>query len=133
MVKTLLGYFGFLFHGFLGLFLLAASGLSLAGGSGSLRLDVLPWTGATLSYLVFFGALFGLASVMLAFLGKLRVLFFAWSLVVLALMVKGFVFSSYYFGGGALSTALLLMAGALISAMGGWYRMRAPEPGRKKY
>ena len=74
-VKTLLRLFSYLFHGLLALFLIAVSGLALASGAPSLRLDMLPWTGSTLAYVVFAGAALGLVTLLLALGSKWRILF----------------------------------------------------------
>jgi hypothetical protein len=126
-------YFSYFFHGLLAVFLIAVSSFALATGAGHLRLDMLPWTGATLTYAVFFGAIFGIVSIVLAILGKLRPLFFVWSVVVAVMMVKGFVFSGYYFAPGQLSTVILLILAALLSLFGAWFQMRAPAERWKKY
>jgi hypothetical protein len=133
VVKALMRYFSYLFHGLLAVFLIAVSSFALATGAGRLRLEVLPWTGATLTFTVFFGAIFGIASIILAVLGKLRPLFFVWSAVVAALMIKGFIFSGYYFARGQLSTAILLILAALLSVVGAWFQMRSPAERWKKY
>ena len=96
MAKALARYFSFVFHGLLAIILIAASGVALASGQ-ALRLDVLPWTGFTLNCMVFIGSLFGLAIVVLAFRRQLPALFFVWALAVAVLMLKGYLFSSYYF------------------------------------
>ncbi len=131
-MKAVLRWFSYLFQGLLALFLIAVSGFSFAAGGGSMRMEVLPWTGATLTYVVFFSALAGLIILTLAILGKVRWLFFVWTLVVFAFMVKGYVFSGYHFEPGDLSRALWLMAGALIALLGGWFQVRAPQPNFKK-
>jgi hypothetical protein len=100
------------------------AGTALATGPASLRLDMLPWSGATLTHVVFFGGLAGLLTLVLAFFHKLPVLFFAWSLMVPALMIKGYVFSGYGFEPGGFATAMELLAGALIAIAGPWMQMR---------
>lgn len=117
-------YYSYLYHGVLTLFLIGVAGMALATGPASLRLDMLPWTGATLTYAVFFGGLFGLLTVVLAFFQKLPVLFFVWSLIVPIMMIKGYVFSGYGFEPGGLATAAELLAGALIAIAGPWVQMR---------
>ncbi len=132
-MKAVLRYISYLFHGLLALFLLAVGGIALATGPASLRLDALPWTGATLTYVVFFGSLAGLLIIALAVLGKLRWLFVIWALAVLVLMVKGYVFSGYHFGRGGLTVASSLTAGAVISLFGAWYGVAARPPQKKRY
>ena len=80
VVKTLLRFFSYLFHALLVLFLLAVSGLTLLLGGQSLHLGMLPWTGSTLTRVVFFGSMGGLVALLLAIRGRLRALFFLWSL-----------------------------------------------------
>ena len=133
VVKALLRFVSYLFHGLLALFLLAVSGLALASGSPSLRLDMLPWTGSTLVYVVFFSSLVGLASVLLAMASKLRLLFFLWSLVVLVLMFKGFFFSSYHFAPGGFRIALYLMGGAVLGLAGSWFQLRRNTARSKRF
>jgi hypothetical protein len=132
VAKALARYFSFVFHGLLTLILIAVSGVALASGH-SLSLDMLPWTGSTLAAVVLAGSLLGLATVVLAFRSKLSALFFVWSLIVAVLMVKGYVFSSYYFEPGDLGIALFLIAASLASIAGAWFQMRAAVEIRKRY
>jgi hypothetical protein len=117
-------YYSYLFHGILALFLIAVSGIALATDPSSLRLDMLPWAGTTLTYVVFFCGLFGLATVALAIFRKLPVLFFVWALVVVIMMLKGYLFSGYDFEPGSLLTAAELTVGALIALAGPWLQIR---------
>jgi hypothetical protein len=133
VVKALLRYFSFLYHGVLAIFLLAVSGLALGAGGRSLRLDMLPWTGATLTYVTLFGSLLGLAAVALAILRKVRPLFFVWSLAVIILLVKGYVFSGYYFEPGGVTRAALLILGSFAAAAGAWFQISASDSLAKRY
>jgi hypothetical protein len=128
-VKTLLRLFSYLFHGLLALFLIAVSGLALASGAPSLRLDVLPWTGSTLAYVVFAGAALGLVTLLLALGSKWRILFLVWSLAVAVLLVRGYFFSGYRFQEGGFSTALGLTAGSLLAVLGACFQLFR-RPGR---
>jgi hypothetical protein len=132
VVKALVRYFSLVFHGLLAVILIAVSGVALASGQ-ALRLDMLPWTGSTLIYVVFLGSLVGLACVVLAFRRKLSALFFVWSLIVAVLMLKGYVFSGYYFEPGALAMALFQIAAAFLSIAGAWFQMRAAVEIHKRY
>ncbi len=116
--------FSYFFHGLLTLFLLAIAVAALTSGQ-PLQLGMLPRQGHELTYWLFFGALVGLVSVILAMLSKWRPLFFLWSLAVLAMMARGFFFSHYHFAGPpAFHRALYLMAGAIIAAFGAWFQLR---------
>ena len=117
-------YYSYLFHLLLALFLLAVSGVALATGSGNLRLGMLPWTGQTLTYAVFFGALAGLIVVVLAIKGTLRILFLLWSAVVVVLLIKGYIFSGYKFEGSEFKTAIYLIVASLIALPGAWFQLR---------
>jgi hypothetical protein len=131
VVKALLRFLGYLYHGLLCLILLAMSGLAMVAGAQTLHLEMLPWTGSTLLYTLFFGALFGLATVILAIKGMLRPLFFLWSLVVAILLVKGYLLSSYHFGPGEFKTVVYLIAGSLIALLGSWFSMTATPSKRR--
>jgi len=132
LLRAFMRFFSYVYHGLLALFLLAITFLSIVSRGHSLHLDMLPWKGPALVYWVFFGALFGLATLLLALKGTARVLFFVWSVVVALFLLKGYVFSSYYFARGEISTALVLVTGALISVAGAWFQFRA-VPLKKKY
>ncbi len=122
-VKTLMRIFSYVFHGLLALFMLGLSILAIAGNSHTLHVAVLPWSGAALTYWLFGGALVALLSIFLAVKGVLRPLFFVWSLIVLVMLVRGFVFSPYDFD-GSVKTETLLMVGALLALAGAWFQMR---------
>jgi hypothetical protein len=131
-VKLIMRYFSFLFHLLLIFFLIAVSGLAMASGTPSLNLKMLPWAGTTLNYVLFFGALAGLLTILLAVRGKLRVLFLLWSLIVAVLLVKGYVFSGYKFGTGEFKTAIYLIVASLIAVLGAWFQLRH-TPKMRKY
>ena len=115
--------YSFIFHGLLGLFLLAISIVALASGV-SLHLDMLPWTGSTGTLVLLAGAGFGLLSLLLALRRTARFLFFLWSLAVFVLLVKGFFLSSYRFGNhSGFKKALLLTDGSLLAILGAWFQM----------
>jgi len=133
VVKAIIRAFSYVFHTILALFLAAASGMALAFASQSLHLDMLPWTGRTLAFVVFFGSLCGLLTVALAVTGRLRLLFFLWSLVVTVLMIKGYFFSGYRFEPGSVRTALYLILGSLLSLLGAWSQMMRQPGGRRRY
>jgi hypothetical protein len=124
-------YFSLLFHLLLVFFLIGVSGLAMASGTPSLNLKMLPWTGTTLSYVLFFGALAGLLSILLAIRGTLRILFLVWSLLVAVLLLKGYVFSGYKFATGEFKTAIYLVVASLIALLGAWFQFRYTPRARK--
>ena len=131
VIKALLSFLSYVFHGLLCLILVAMSGLALAAGAQTLKLGMLPWTGSTLLYTMFFGALFGLLTVILAIKGMLRPLFFVWSLVVTILLVKGYIFSGYRFTPGEFRTAMYLIVGSIIALFGAWVQMARTARARR--
>lgn len=132
-LKASLRLFSFLFHALLTLFLAAASGLALATGT-ALHLGMLPWTGQTLAYVVFFGSLTGLLTAILAVWRKWRALFLVWCLTVAVLAVKGYVFSGYhYFSGAEVRLSLALMAGSLVAVLGAWFQLWSRREGPRRY
>jgi hypothetical protein len=123
VIKALLSFLGYVFHGLLCLILFAMSGLAMAAGAQTLQLGMLPLTGSTLLYAVFFGALCGLVTVILAIQGRVRPLFFVWSLVVMLLLLKGYIFSGYRFSPGEFPMAMCLIVGSMIALIGSWVQM----------
>jgi len=121
-VRFIMSAFSYLFEGLLALFLAAIAGVALVSGS-SLHLDMLPWTGSTLNFVLLLGGLLGLALALLAILGKLRPLFFVWTLAVLVFMIRGYIFNGYHFDPATAKTAGYLMLGGLLGLVGGWMQM----------
>ncbi len=128
-LKTVVIWFGYLFHFLLALLLLGFTGIALASGESSLHLEMLPWSGRTLEYILAGGALFALLSLIFAIAGRLRFLFLLWSVAVAAVLTKGYIFSSYRFGAGELRHAAYLIAAAWVAVAGAWFQLRA-GPGR---
>lgn len=133
-LKTVLSWFSYLFHLLLALLLLGFAGIALANGSHSLHLEMLPWSGPTLEYILSGGALFDLLSLFLAVTGRLRFLFLLWSVAVAVVLTKGYIFSSYRFGPGELRHVSYLIAAAWVAVAGAAFRLRAqPDRGPRKY
>jgi hypothetical protein len=130
VVKAIVRFLSYVFHALLAGFLFAVSALALASGD-ALHLAILPWTGPTLTYVLFFGSLCGLLALLLALKGSLRPLFFLWSLAVTVLLVKGYFLSGYHFAVGEVRTALYLTAGSVIALLGAWFQMWR-RPGNRR-
>jgi len=132
LVRALLRVYSLLFLAGLSLALLAISTLALLSGSHSLNLAMLPWSGRELTYWLLFSGLFSLAAVVLALIRKARMIFFLWSVAVAAMLIRGFFFSSYYFGdAGAFSRAAYLTFAALLAVVGAWFQLTAKSDKRK--
>lgn len=134
LLRALMRYYSYAYHGLLALFLFALAAVAIASGSHTLQLEMLPWTGPALTYWLLGGSLFGLAAVVLAFKGTARVLLLVWSVAVVLFMLKGYVFSSYRFASGEINTVLLLMFGAILAVLGAWFGFRGePDYKSKRY
>ena len=115
MFAKILRLLAYLFHFILALFLLGLASIALMSNR-PLHLDMLPWKGENLSTWLIWGALGGLASVVLAVTGWFRYLFPLWTLVVLVLMVRGYLLQPYTFEGkDAFYQTLYLIGGALLT------------------
>ena len=124
ILKAIMRYFSYLFHAVLALSLVLLSGIAITSGVGSLRLGMLPWSGDTLNYVLFFGALVGLLTVLLAMKGVLRFLFLIWAFLVFVLLVKGYIFSRYSFQPNEFRIAAFLILASLLSVFGAWFGLR---------
>jgi hypothetical protein len=80
----------------------------------------LPWTPETQIYWIVGLSLLGLASILLAALGKFRVLFFVFSGYVLYILIRGlFISPQHTFSGPSEArNAALVVLGALVSFVG---------------
>ena len=131
VIKALLRFYSYVFGGLLALFLLAVSSLA-AANSTPLNLAFLPWSGTSLTYWMLGLALFGLLTQLLAMGGKVRALFFLWSLAVFVLLFKGLFVSFYAFSGPvSFKAAVWLTAGSLLAALGSFPWSRGPGRVRK--
>jgi hypothetical protein len=131
VTKALLRAYSYIFEGLLALFVIAICGVALATHS-PLNLAFLPWTGVALTYWLLSLAVAGLVTLLLALGGKVRVLFFLWSLAVFVLLFKGLFVSFYSFAGPvSFKTAAWLTLGSLVGALGAFPWARRPVPVRR--
>jgi hypothetical protein len=131
VIGGLVRIFSFLFHFILAFFLLGVSGVAMLAGTHTIKLGVLPWEGATLTYGLFFSALVGLVAVLLAVKRTAPVVFVVWCVVVFVMLFRGFFFSPYNFANGGLSTPAYLTIGSLLAILGSWSQYRR-TPARSK-
>jgi hypothetical protein len=106
-------------------------GIFGATHGNTLSLEILPWTGASLTHWLTGLGLIGLVCTLLAMTGRLRFLFPLWALAVVVLLFRGYMFSSYTFGGEAgFKQALWFFFGALLAFIGSLtvFRARRERP-----
>jgi hypothetical protein len=120
VLRGLLLLFSQLFHGLLGLFLTGLGLVALLSGKHTLRLDLLPWEGVSLTYSVLVLGLYALASVLLSIFAGTRAFLAVQAFGVAALLVRGVFLTPVPLEGNPLSweTTALLLAGALLAAAG---------------
>jgi hypothetical protein len=127
---ALLRIYSYLYETILALFLLGLAVVAIQ--SHNINLGMLPWKGHTLVHWLLGGALFGLLSILLAWMGKVRFLFLLYSLAVCGLMVRGYFLSGYVFSGkDEFRTALWLTVGALLAILGAWSQFRTKAVKRR--
>lgn len=123
MFGALLRIFSYLYELILALFLLGIAVLGIQ--SHNLNLGMLPWKGHTLVHWLLGGATLGLLSILLAWIGKLRLLFLLYSLAVFGLMFRGYFLGAYVFSGkDEFRMAALLTLGAMMAILGAWSAFR---------
>ena len=119
VVKALLRFFSYLYHGLFALVMMVFGGLlAIAHGEQSVRLEMLPWTDHTLIHVLLFGGLGGLIIVILAIRGKLRPLLLLWALLVTYFLIKGYFLGSYRFSPDEFKSVVYLVCGSLIALLG---------------
>lgn len=131
VIKALLRVYSYIFEGLLAIFVIAMASVALSTHS-PLNLVFLPWTGTALTYWLLSLALFGLITMLLALGGKLRALFFLWSLAVFVLLFRGLFISFYAFSGPVnFKTAVYLTVGSLVGMIGAFPWAREARPARR--
>jgi hypothetical protein len=122
--------YSYLYHLVLCLFLLGISVVAMST-SNTLKLSMLPWTGADLTSWLLWGSLAGLISLILAVTGTFRFLFPLWALTVLILMVRGYIVNSYTFAGRSeFNTVMWMLAGAVLAFLASLTLFRATRTRR---
>lgn len=112
-IGLLLRLYSYLFHLILCLGLLGL-GIAASASGKALTLPMLPWEGYKLTQALLALGVIGLVCLFGAITGLFRWLFPLWTLVVLALMVRGLFLSSFnYSGPDEFKGALWLTLGAL--------------------
>jgi hypothetical protein len=140
VLGVLFRIYSYLYHLILALFLVGIATVAIVShlqahpheGGGNLTLGMLPWKGHTLVHWILGAGLFGLLSIMLAWIGKLRFLFLLYSLAVFGMMFRGYFLGGYVFGGkDEFRMAIWLTVGALVAIIGAWSQFRRSPAKRR--
>lgn len=117
-ISLLLRLYSYLFEFVLSVIALLLGMISAMNGN-NISLDILPWTGASLTHWLTGLGIIGIVCVLLAITGVFRFLFPLWSLLVVVLLFRGYMFSSYTFAGPqGFRDAVLFFAGAILAFLG---------------
>jgi hypothetical protein len=121
-LRGLLRVYSWIFEAFLCLLAIGVSIVSLTvGSSDPVQVDWLPWSAKALPLWLIGLGILGLIFVLMAIIGRLRILLFLFAAAVFALLAKGFYFTTSSFDGpGEARNSLLLVAGAFLAIVGAW-------------
>ncbi len=128
-LRWVLRVYSWIFESLLCLLGIGISIVSLTvGSSDPVQVDWLPWNQAAMpAWLIGLGVL-GLFFVLLALLGRLRILLFLFAAAAFALLAKGLFFSTHTFEGPTEArTALWVVIGSLVAFIGAW-----PSGGKRR-
>ena len=127
-ISLLLRLYSYAFEFLLSLIALILGIIGATQGN-NLSLEILPWTGASLTHWLTGLGLIGLACTILAIIGRLRFLFPLWALFVVVMLFRGYMFGSYTFSGSqGFQQALLFFAGAILAFIGSVMVLRRHPP-----
>ena len=127
-ISLLLRLYSYAFEFLLSLIALIL-GIIGATHSHNLNIEILPWTGASLTHWLTGLGLIGLACTILAIAGRLRFLFPLWALFVVVMLFRGYMFGSYTFSGPqGFKQGLLFFAGAILAFLGSLTVLRRHPP-----
>ena len=115
---VLRGY-SYVFEGVLSLMAIGVGSLAALSTNASLHIGWLPFDQQRLTGWLLGLGIAGLLCVLLAVLGRLRILLFLFALAVAVILIKGWFLGTYTFAGPAdAKSAAYLAAGSLLAAVG---------------
>jgi uncharacterized membrane protein HdeD (DUF308 family) len=127
MVQAILRLYSYAFHLLICLGMLAVGLVALLSQGTTFQTDFLPWEGAELRNWLLGAGIIGIVAIILAYRGKLRVLFLLYTLAVAFFVTRGVFASGYRFEGEQdFYWALAFWAGILATVLGAISRLRQP-------
>ncbi|MBI2689694.1 MAG: hypothetical protein HYX27_25580 [Acidobacteria bacterium] len=127
MVQAILRLYSYLVQLIVSLLCIGVASVAYLSENKSFEIDMLPWSGTELRTWLFTLGILGSASVLLAYKGKLRILFLLWTLFTTVLIARGIFTSGHVFDGEAdFKLALYILAGVALTVAGAWSRFRQP-------
>lgn len=117
-ISLLLRLYSYVFEFVLSLITLVLGIIGAMSGY-KISVDILPWTGASLTHWLTLLGIIGIVCVLLAITGWFRFLFPLWALFVVIILFRGYMFGSYSFSGAAgFRQALWFFLGAVLAFIG---------------
>ena len=127
MVQAILRLYSYALQILISLILLALGTVAALSDNAGFEIDFLPWAGKELKMALLILGATGLLSVVLAFKGKLRILFLLWTLGTVYLFGRGIFSSGHQFDGESeFKWALALLAAVIVTVCGAWSRFKQP-------
>jgi hypothetical protein len=127
MVSAILRFYSYAVQILISLILLALGTVAMLSDNTGFEIDLLPWSGQDLKMALLILGAAGVLSTLLAFKGKLRILFLLWTLGTVYLAGRGIFASSHQFDGESdFKWALILFAGVIATVFGAWSRFKQP-------
>jgi len=114
-LSLILRLYSYAFELVLSLIALVLGIIGATHGNG-VSMELLPWTGASLTHWLTGLGLLGIVCTVFAVMGWLRFLFPLWALFVVVMLFRGYMFSSYTFGNAAGFRQALYFFGAAVLA-----------------
>ena len=125
MVHAILRLYSYAVQLVISLLCLALGLVAAMSGNVTFDLEMLPWSGDTLWKVLLALGVTGVAATVLAFKGKLRILFVLWTLGTVFLLGRGIFASPYRFDGESeFKWALFLLLCVLLTVCGAWSRFK---------
>jgi hypothetical protein len=120
ILRPLLRLYSYAFQALFAVVALGMAVISLASGPQTINFDLLPWDGGARVYALIGLALIGVLILLMAVRGKMQMLFLAWSLLALGLVVRLFFFTpfTYYRGASEFMVVLGIVLAAALAVLG---------------
>jgi hypothetical protein len=125
MLGAILRIYSYIYHLLISIALIGLALVAWLSENPNLKQDLLPWEGKSLVLYMFVLGFIGVVSVILSFLGKLRILFLVWALAVVVMLVRGIMLGGMRFeNADAFRSAIYFIAAGLLALIGAWSAFR---------